>query len=59
MRRKIRWLLVPVLLLALLIVAWLRLEPAIEDMASAQVADEASDLIAEAITAQMERDDIS
>ena len=58
-RRKFRWLLPPVLLLALLSVAWLRLEPAIEDMAAARVADEASDLIAEAITAQMERDDIS
>lgn len=57
--RRILWLLLPLLLLALLVAAWLRLEPAIEDMASAQVADEASDLIAEAITAQMERDDIS
>ena len=57
-RRKTLWLL-PLLALAALIAAWLRLEPAIEDMAAAQVADEASDLIAEAITAQMERDDIS
>ena len=58
-RRKTLWLLLPLLALAALIAAWLRLEPAIEDMAAAQVADEASDLIAEAITAQMERDDIS
>ena len=58
-RRKKLWLLLPLLALGLLIAAWLRLEPAIEDMAAAQVADEASDLIAEAITAQMERDDIS
>ena len=59
MRRRRLWLLLPLLALAALIAAWLRLEPAIEDMAAAQVADEASDLIAEAITAQMERDDIS
>ena len=58
MRRRRLWLLPPVLLLALLTAAWLRLEPAIEDMASAQVADEASDRIAEAITAQMERDGV-
>ena len=57
-KRKLRWLLPPVLLLALLTAAWLRLEPAIEDMAAARVADEASDLIAEAITAQMERDGV-
>ena len=59
MRRRKLWLLLPLLALAALIAAWLRLEPAIEDMAAAQVADEASDLIAEAITAQMERDDVS
>ena len=57
-KRKLRWLLPPALLLALLTAAWLRLEPAIEDMAAARVADEASDLIAEAITAQMERDGV-
>ena len=51
------WLL-PLLLLGLLIAAWLRLEPAIEDMAAARVTDEASDRIAEAITAQMERDGV-
>ena len=57
-KRKLRWLLPPALLLALLTAAWLRLEPAIEDMAAARVADEASDLVAEAITAQMERDGV-
>ena len=57
-KRKLRWLLPPALLLALLTAAWLRLEPAIEDMAAARVADEASNLIAEAITAQMERDGV-
>ena len=57
-RRKKLWLLLPLPVLALLTVAWLRLEPAIEDMAAAQVADEASDLISEAITAQMERDGV-
>ncbi len=39
--------------------AWLRLEPAVGELAAAQAADEASDLIAEAITAQMELEDIT
>ena len=42
-----------------LTLAWLRLAPAVEALATAQVADEASDLIAEAIAAQMALDDIS
>ncbi len=60
-RRKKRrlWLLVPLLTILALAVTWRSLEPAIEEMACAQAADEASDLIAEAITAQMELDDIS
>lgn len=57
-RRRFLWI-VPILTVMALIAAWLRLIPSIEDMASAQVADEASDLIAEAITAQMALEDIS
>ena len=58
-RKKRLWLALPVLTLLALALAWLRLAPAIEDLAAAQVTDEASDLIAEAITAQMELEDIS
>ena len=58
-RKKRLWLLAPLLALAALALAWLRLEPAVESLAGAQAADEASDLIAEAITAQMELEDIS
>lgn len=45
--------------IAAVIALWLRLAPAIEDLAASQVVNEASDLIADAITAQMARDDIS
>ena len=58
-RKKRLWLALPLLTLLALALAWLRLAPAIEDLAAAQVTDEASDLIAEAITAQMELEDIS
>ena len=62
MKRKARrrlWLALPLLAVLGLALAWLRLAPAVEALATAQVADEASDLIAEAIAAQMELDDIS
>ena len=62
MKRKARrrlWLALPLLAVLALALAWLRLAPAVEALATAQVADEASDLIAEAIAAQMELDDIS
>ncbi len=62
MKRKARrrlWLALPLLAVLALALAWLRLAPAVEALASAQVADEASDLIAEAIAAQMALDDIS
>lgn len=49
----------PVLLLGAAAALWLRLTPAIEDLAASQVINEASDLIAEAIAGQMERNDIS
>ena len=58
-RRKRLWLLLALLALLALALTWLRLEPAVGELASAQAADEASDLIAEAITAQMAREDIS
>ena len=58
-KRRIMWLAVPLLALTALALAWHSLEPAIEALASAQAADEASDLITEAITAQMELEDIS
>ena len=58
-QKKRLWLALPLLTLLALALAWLRLAPAIEDLAAAQVTDEASDLIAEAITAQMELEDIS
>ncbi len=60
-RRKRRFMLlaVPLLALTALALAWHSLEPAIEALAGAQAADEASDLITEAITAQMELEDIS
>ena len=57
--RKRILLAVPLLVLTAMALAWRALEPAIEDMACARAADEASDLIAEAITAQMEQEDIS
>ena len=46
-------------LLAAAALLWFRLAPVIEDMAAAQVKNEASDLIAEAITGQMAQNDIS
>ena len=58
-RRRRIWLALPLLVLAALILAWRSLLPAIEDLAAAEATDEASDLIAEAITAQMELEDIS
>ena len=58
-RKKRLWLILPLVVLLALACAWLRLEPAVTELAAAQAADEASDLIAEAITAQMAREDIS
>ena len=58
-RRRRIWLALPLLVLAALVLAWRSLLPAIEDLAAAEATDEASDLIAEAITAQMELEDIS
>lgn len=47
------------MLLAAMVMLWLRLAPAIEELSASQVINEASDLIADAITMQMARDDIS
>ena len=58
-RRRRSWLALPLLVLTALVLAWRSLLPAIEDLAAAEATDEASDLIAEAITAQMELEDIS
>ena len=58
-RKKRLWLILPLIVLMALACAWLRLEPAVAELAAAQAADEASDLIAEAITAQMELEDIT
>ena len=58
-RKKRLWLILPLIVLMALACAWLRLEPAVAELAAAQAADEGSDLIAEAITAQMELEDIS
>ena len=58
-RRRRIWLALPLLVLAALVLAWRSLLPAIEDLAASEATDEASDLIAEAITAQMELEDIS
>ena len=58
-RRRIILLLAAFAVLSALIALWLRLAPEVEALACAQVADEASDVIAEAITEQMERNDIT
>jgi len=58
-RRHLSLSLLPLMLLALAVMLWLRLAPAIEELAASQVINEASDLIADAITAQMAKDDIS
>ncbi len=58
-KQRIGLLLLLLCLLAAAAVLWLRLVPTIEELAASQVINEASDLIAEAITAQMEADDIS
>ena len=58
-RRRRIWLALPLLVLAAMVLAWRSLLPSIEDLAAAEATDEASDLIAEAITAQMELEDIS
>lgn len=58
-RRRIILLLAAFAVISALIALWLRLAPDLEALAAAQVADEASDEIAEAITAQMELDDIT
>lgn len=63
MKRRKRRYFGPILLLLMLfsavIVLWLRLAPAIEELAASQVVNEASDLIADAITTQMAQNDIS
>lgn len=58
-RRRIILLLAAFAVISALIALWLRLAPELEVLAAAQVADEASDVIAEAITEQMERNDIT
>lgn len=58
-RRRIILLLAAFAVISALIALWLRLAPELEALAAAQVADEASDEIAEAITEQMERNDIT
>lgn len=58
-RRRIILLLAAFAVISALIALWLRLAPELEALAAAQVADEASDVIAEAITEQMERNDIT
>lgn len=58
-RRRIILLLAAFAVISALIALWLRLAPDLEALAAAQVADEASDVIAEAITEQMELDDIT
>lgn len=57
--RRARRFLILVLPLLLAALVWLRLAPEVEELAAAQVADEASDEIAEAITEQMEQNDIT
>lgn len=57
--RRARLFLILVLPLLLAALVWLRLAPEVEELAAAQVADEASDEIAEAITEQMEQNDIT
>ena len=58
-RRHFGLVLFLLMLLAAVVMLWMRLAPAIEELAASQVVNEASDLIADAITAQMARDDIS
>lgn len=58
-KRRIILLLAAFAVISALIALWLRLAPELEALAAAQVADEASDEIAEAITEQMERNDIT
>ncbi len=58
-RRRMAGLLLILAVPALLAVAWARLLPTVETLAAARVEDEASDLIAKAITDQMEKDNIS
>jgi len=61
LRKKRHWRLffLTALLLTAVVALWLRISPVIEELAVAEVADEASNQISEAITAQMELDDIS
>lgn len=58
-KHRYRWIFLPLCATAALFALWLRLAPAVEELAAAQVADEASDEIAEAITAQMALENIS
>ena len=61
LRKQLRWrfMLIAILCLGAVVAIWLRVSPVVEELAAAEVANEASDQIAEAITAQMELDDIS
>ena len=53
-RRRIVWILVPLILIVCCLVLWLRLVPSVQTLACAQVENEASDLIAEVISEEME-----